>query len=340
MILKDNIQYSWKIWWQIKFNHLAVCLSLANLKPAIISTTCVYVWQYRTIPLNLNLLIQFNTLFGGKPPYLINAYLFALQVHYQLHSCTLKSLLKLFSNSDMLKDKRCKIERGIVDALTQAQLPPLGTAMYDGVWEWVYELVTQAEKAELMMGIGGHVSSAADKKSQQEIPAYLSQTATKVPQDTMDTTGPDTGNQGYLMELPSLEVVPDAAPPAPLPLSEQSSMEHQLSRESPQETHPLGERQLSLSKTSSSSGRSSESDSPLTHASVRSQLLHQCLYGLAVCAVRCPTYFKPLYRLSSTLLKLGLSKVATYSVWLKLLMEVNNMLRELQKIAKSIPKLM
>ena len=222
----------------------------------------------------------------------------------------------------MLKDERCKIERGIVDALTQAQLPPLGTAMYDGVWEWVYELVTQAEKAELMMDICGHVSNTADNKLQQEIPACPSAKAAEVSQGTMDTTGPDTGNQGYLMELPSLEMAPDDAPPAPLPLSEQSSMEHQPSRESPQETHPLGERQLPLSKTSSSSGRSSESDSPLTHASVHSQLLHQCLYGVAVCAVRCPTYFKPLYRLSSALLELGLSKVATYSVWLKLLMEV------------------
>ena len=200
-----------------------------------------------------------------------------------MHSCTLKSLLKLFSDSDISDDERSKIEQEAMEAVTQAQLPPLGTAMYDGVWEWVYELVNETEKPK---------SSHVDKSQGDTQPPYSPEMATKVPQEAMDTSEHDSGNQAYLMELPNLEPVPDSTPS--LPLSEQLSTE----------SHSLDESMQPQSKASSTSA-----DSPLTHSSVRSQLLHQCLYGVAVCAVRCPTYFKPLYRLSSVLLRLGLPKV-------------------------------
>lgn len=228
-------------------------------------------------------------------------------------------MLKLFSDSDVLEDERSKIEQEVMEALSQAKLPPLGTAMYDGVWEWVYELVTEAEKAELMLDDGTRciekaLSHTQPAHSPEVEPGYKG-TEVKVPQEMMDISEQDTGNQGYLMELPNLEPAPDSSPA--LPSSEHNiiSVDNQLSREKPQEAPtPPGESQLPQSKTSSSSERSSESDSPLTHSSVRSKLLHQCLYGVAVCAVRCPTYFKPLYRLSSALLELGLPKV--YIVYL------------------------
>ena len=200
-----------------------------------------------------------------------------------------------------------------MEALSQAQLPPLGTAIYDGVWEWVYGLVTEAEKAELMTGaaisrIEKALRHTQPAHSPEVEPGYESiEVLTKVPQETMGTSEQDKGNQGYLMELPNLEPAPDST--SALSSSEQLSIDNQLSREGPQEAPPPGESQLPQSKSNSSSERGSMSDSPLTHVSVRSQLLHQCLYGIAVCAVRCPTYFKPLYRLSSALLKLGLPKV-------------------------------
>lgn len=173
-----------------------------------------------------------------------------------------------------------------MEALTQAQLPPLGTAMYDGVWEWVYELVNETEKPK---------ASHVDKPQGDTQPAYSPEMATKVPQEAMDTSEQDTGNQAYLMELPNLEPVPDSTP-----LSEQQSTE----------SPSLDESMQPQRKASSSSA-----DSPLTHSSAQSQLLHQCLYGVAVCSVRCPTYFKPLYRLSSALLRLGLPKVTTVHVY-------------------------
>ncbi len=182
-----------------------------------------------------------------------------------------------------MDNERSKIEQEAMEALTQAQLPPLGTAMYDGVWEWVYELVIEVENPR---------ACHTDKPQGDTRSANSPERATKVVQNTMDTSEHDTGNQAYLMELPNLEPVADGSPA--LPQSEQLSTES-LSLDEPMQPQ--------------SKGSSSSADSPSTHSSVRSQLLHQCLYGVAVCAVRCPTYFKPLYRLSSALLRLGLPKV-------------------------------
>ena len=39
------------------------------------------------------------------------------------------------------------------------------------------------------------------------------------------------------------------------------------------------------------------------------EALQQCLYEVAVCSVRCPAYFKPLYRLAAATVKMGLPQV-------------------------------
>lgn len=242
---------------------------------------------------------------------------FFVQVHYQLHSCTLKFLLKLCSDCDVPEDEKRTLEQEVMEALTQAQLPPLGTAMYDGVWEWVYGLVTEAERAELMSD--GHISDADSKKVSQEIQpvCQLKAAAEEVQKDdnTMDTS--------TMMETSKLHVeerhltkaaTPEAAAEedaSSLPVSEETKVERQPTEWSPQETGPLGELQSPLSKTSSTSGRKSESDSLPSHDSIRSQLLQQCLYGVAVCSVRCPAFFKPLYRLASAMLALGLPRVSS-----------------------------
>ena len=44
-------------------------------------------------------------------------------------------------------------------------------------------------------------------------------------------------------------------------------------------------------------------------------LLERCLWGVAVCAVRCPAYYKPLYRLATTLHGLGHSQASSSWHW-------------------------
>lgn len=46
-----------------------------------------------------------------------------------------------------------------------------------------------------------------------------------------------------------------------------------------------------------------------TASEAKAGILEQCLYGVAVCSVRCPAYYKSLYRLASTLHSWGQSEV-------------------------------
>ena len=67
-----GLPYSRKIWRGIKFGDLVVCLSTAKLKSAKFFHA-MWLWQYLTIPPNLNPSIVLKTSFGAKPPNLMTA---------------------------------------------------------------------------------------------------------------------------------------------------------------------------------------------------------------------------------------------------------------------------
>ena len=206
----------------------------------------------------------------------------------------------------MPQDEKRKTEQELMTTLTQSLLPPLGTAMYDSVWEWVFGIVTEAEKAKSSESTSSLVPDGSNKEgdSQKDQPvrqpeeAALEQGSQKV-DDVMDTS-----------ELHIVRVIKEAANGTPVGESQQTSFGQTSD-------HPiLGESSVApvetgspVSKARLPSEGSSESGSPLSHDSVWSQLLQQCLYGVAMCAVRCPNYFKSLYRLSSALLALNLPQV-------------------------------
>lgn len=209
----------------------------------------------------------------------------------------------------MPEDEKRKIEKEVFDTLTLAQLPPLGTAMYDGVWEWIFELVLQAQKAKFSTKTTDRIQCEETKMPpvQSSSPPAMS---AEEPCDTdsmMDISDPGTV---HVMNISHSEVAPLHDPPR-VQVSDQTASQMSTSREivSQEEESPIIVDEPNYSSPSSTSVRNSESDSPLTHDNTWAQLLQQCLYGVAVCAVRCPAYFKPLYRLSSALLALGLPKV-------------------------------
>lgn len=75
--------------------------------------------------------------------------------------------------------------------------------------------------------------------------------------------------------------------------------------------------QSSAARSTCGATTSISSSSEETTCSVPSQatptsadLLERCVYGVAVCSVRCPAYYKPLYRLASTLHSLGHSQAS------------------------------
>ena len=189
-----------------------------------------------------------------------------------------------------------KIEQEVIETLKQSLLPPLGTAMYDGVWEWVYQLVTEAKL----------LTSEQTSESFRKVKEAKSQLYTP------EATNEEHVNVESMIEASSVDIIHQysgsevAALDSECQMSEQPKAKHQSAKETPQEQEMIDE---PVGQTGSMSARSSESDSPLQHDDIHCQLLQQCLYGVAVCAVRCPTYFKPLYRLSSALFSLGLPKV-------------------------------
>ena len=211
-----------------------------------------------------------------------------IQVHYHLHSCTLKFLLDLYSNSSVSDGEKFKIEQEVIETLKQSLLPPLGTAMYDGVWEWVYQLVTEAKLLT----------------SEQTFEGFSKVKEAKLQFSTPEVTNEEHMNVKSMIEAPNMDII-SCSEMAALD-SEQLKPKHHSAKETPQEQETIDE---PVGQTGSMSARSSEPDSPLQHDDIHCQLLQQCLYGVAVCAVRCPTYFKPLYRLSSAFFSLGLPKV-------------------------------
>ena len=217
---------------------------------------------------------------------------------------------------DVSEDEKRKTEQEVLEALTQAQLPPLGTAMYDGVWEWVYEVVLEAECTKSSRCTSGQICKDAPMKKRSESqtvqvatgPTAITAEEPQMIEDMMDTSEPKVAQ---LVKVPNLEVErPSRAPQA---LVSEQHKDERPSKEDHQEAKEEevgGEPRSPLTKSGSTSVRSSESDSPRTHDNAQSQLLQLCLYGIAVCTVRCPAYFKPLYRLSTALFKLGLPNVS------------------------------
>ena len=75
---------------------------------------------------------------------------------------------------------------------------------------------------------------------------------------------------------------------------------------------PISDQQLSHMNTARdiSSRDTSWDNEDVSQASTTAQLVTQCVYGVAACAVRCPAYFKPIHRLASVLLWKGTTEVS------------------------------
>ena len=85
-------QYWWILVWQYANQSTK---PTTKLKSAKISTMCMYmyVWHYCTILPNLNPPILFNTSFGAKPPYLMNANISCCTVLISVAGCYLALLI-------------------------------------------------------------------------------------------------------------------------------------------------------------------------------------------------------------------------------------------------------
>ena len=288
----------------------------------------------------------------------------SLQVHYQLHTCALKYLLR------ETKDELEESEPSILNVISQVQQLPLGRVTYPDLWEWVRRLVSEARGIRVTQEESpGELSSGGLRGSSLTIPVTpplapalpiaVHPAKTHVPpppgllsseqlKDLMDTNIESEVNKMDTNEAP--EQQPTTASvgndnggslitrqasvvlqPEPQRTIEDSLMEAVL-KESEQSIHTGSSLSLETLKPASpppkpaspppkpASPPPKPASPPPKPASplpkpvpciehVNSNLLQQCIYGIAVCAVRCPAHFKSRYRLAAVLAKIGQAKV-------------------------------
>ena len=260
----------------------------------------------------------------------------SLQVHYQLHTCALKYLLR------ETKDELEESEPSILNVISQVQQLPLGRVTYPDLWEWVRRLVSEARGIRVTQEESpGELSSGGLRGSSLTIPVTpplapalpiaVHPAKTHVPpppgllsseqlKDLMDTNIESEVNKMDTNEAP--EQQPTTASvgndnggslitrqasvvlqPEPQRTIEDSLMEAVL-KESEQSIHTGSSLSLETLKPASPPPKPVPC---IEH--VNSNLLQQCIYGIAVCAVRCPAHFKSRYRLAAVLAKIGQAKV-------------------------------
>ena len=256
-------------------------------------------------------------------------------MHYQLHTCALKYLLR------GTKEELVESEPSILNIISQVQQLPLGRGTYPALWEWVRRLVggakgitmTREESPEELSSGGSCGSSSrlpetpplahAIHPAKVHVPSSPSLPSSEKLEGLMDTV--DVNMESEVNEMDTSEA-PEQQPtiaslgndnvsgqitPALVQLEPQRTIEDSLMEAA---LASQKESKQSIQTESSLSPETLKTASPPPKPSVyvehvSSNLLQQCIYGIAVCAVRCPAHFKPRYRLAAVLAKIGQTKV-------------------------------
>ena len=281
----------------------------------------------------------------------------AVEVHYQLHSVALKSLLHCSSPSSspaaqegVARGQRQKVESAIAEALVELKEFPLCKGSYPGLWAWTKQLCSKAFSEDgsdsvetQQVGKPPTTTPLEQQKMEGEPPRDPLEARGGTPRDPLEAMG-DTPQdpleaRGDTPRAP-LEAMGDT-PQAPLEAvgdTPQAPLEAHVRKE-PQDLldiageHGVGARSEEGMEVDGSrppqprppsGGGDRSCDSVQLRGGVVSQpppqtssylsLLQLCIYGVAVCAVRYPAFFKPLYRLAATLHTIGLPSVSA-SQW-------------------------
>ncbi len=237
----------------------------------------------------------------------------AVEVHYQLHSVALKSLLKHRPASSPLDEggvagtQSQEVESAIAEALVELKELPLCRGSYPGLWAWTKQLCSKAfdkpdaEPAKQQMT----GESPRTTNTQQGEPLSIGEApeqrigeppknplqACETERDLLDIAG-EHGRMARREEDMEIDVVGGHTPPPPLPRS-------------------TGRGDVSCDSRQQGGAALMSPPAVASQASSYLSLLQLCIYGVAVCAVRYPAFFKPLYRLATTLHAIGLSSVST-----------------------------
>ena len=226
-----------------------------------------------------------------------------LKVHYQIYSCALKYLMccERVGRSDVREGGGEEKEGGgeeerideaaIAEVVGQCQQLPLGRAEYSEVRAWVRAVLKGHGRASQSR------AAHSDEESQY------------------GTTHPDEADAVSLLVQ---RIIADAEREVALETVANSEVametdtvfeQKQLSQSVIGTSHLIPQLPHSTIGPSQLHRARCSPPSSLPEATPTS-LLEQCIYGVAVCCVRCPAYYKSLYRLASTLHSLGHSQAS------------------------------
>ena len=241
----------------------------------------------------------------------------AVEVHYQLHSIALKSLLcghapfwREENLDEATKRHRREVESAVAEALVELKEFPLCRKSYPSLWVWTKQLCSEAfAKSSTAQCTGEPGPAGGDGGLQRPALAFVS---------------PRQTEEGSPLVSRPQECPPHISrPKEQIARPEECSLESDKSEERPKDLLDIASEHRVVSKSEEDmdvdvvGGASPPLPPPdPTHGggvaakpSSYQSLVQLCIYGVAVCAVRYPVFFKPLYRLAYTLHTIGLPQV-------------------------------
>ena len=244
-------------------------------------------------------------------------------MHYQLHSAPLKCLLHFHLTSSSIEDnekervnakdnekervnakdnekervnakdnekERVNAERSVAEALKRVKELPLSQQSYPVLWEWTREIFREAFRTMSDLTL-----PTAEKTVTSGGPPTL-------------TENPPTTFAGGLCGVDEVAGERDL-----LDIAEETGEEEmEVDVVAIEEGIPVG-LQSHVQSHDKSHENTVTSDKCIVNTYEYVSLLQLCFYGVAVCWIRCPAFFKPLYRMAVTLHTIGLPHVRNLS---------------------------
>lgn len=269
-------------------------------------------------------------------------------MHYQLHSVALKALLHCPSPpSSPTREEGVaggqRVESAIAEALVELKDLPLCKRSYPALWAWTKQLCSKAfseddTESQESQQVGdtsldkrpSETSLESQKESKNSLTTPPEAQNTGAPQDApleaQNTGTPQDATLEVCGQKKSRDLVDIAAEHGVTTESEENMVVDVVGVSSPALATPLRDDHVvgssspppatpppgAKSQTRASVEQRGGVAPPVTSPQLSSylSLLQLCIYGVAVCAVRYPAFFKPLYRLAATLHTIGLSRVS------------------------------
>ena len=268
----------------------------------------------------------------------------AIEVHYQLHSTPLKYLIRSHYHTSPHQDegKRGEGEGGcdevvIRDALLQLKDLPLSHSSYPVLWKWavnIFKETSNSDKAsehmdvvarasehmDVMARASEHMDVVARASEHMDVVARASEHMDVVARasEHMDVVARASEHMDVVARASEhIDVVARASEHMDVVSDVAQANENMVSNvaqdmDVASEVARTSEHMENSVRKSCDNVCSGSSVAKVSHDSTSSlsKYMQLCFYGVSVCAVRCPAYYKPLYRMASTLQALGLPQVS------------------------------